>query len=224
MSTKTGTAALDSVCRKPLPSLRRVPRHPAGASAAAIPRSNSRDATRPQPFQQARIAIRQEEVMNSTIKHPASRDIRTVLPVILRITLSLILWTVGAAAMNLAAAEPKEHRIVHDFAVDRAKIEDLQSWVNAGHDSWCRDPQLVAATALRRVSPNLADYELASLPLELERSRMTSIVYTFHSLNGNSTYRVTLRRHHWLLPISGSLQKTIWVPERVEIIARDTID
>ena len=162
--------------------------------------------------------------MNSSIHTPATRDIRAVLPVILRITLSLILWTLGAVSMNLAAAQSKEHHAVHNFPMDRAKIEDLQRWVSAGHDPWCRDPQLVAAAALRRVSPDLIGYEPASLPLELERTQKTTAVYTYHSVDGRSTYRVTLRRHRWLLPIAGSLQKTIWVPERAEIITRDTLD
>ncbi|HXY00664.1 MAG TPA: hypothetical protein VEI54_07065 [Candidatus Limnocylindrales bacterium] len=41
--------------------------------------------------------------MHSQIPNPAVRDIRAVLPVILRITLSLILWTLGAVPMNLAS-------------------------------------------------------------------------------------------------------------------------
>lgn len=40
--------------------------------------------------------------MNSLNHKPAG--IRTIIPVILRITLSLILWTLGAASMDLSAA------------------------------------------------------------------------------------------------------------------------
>jgi hypothetical protein len=149
-------------------------------------------------------------------------SIRTILPVILRITFSLILWTLGAASMNLVAAEPKEHRADYNFSVERAKVEDLQRWVNAGHDSWCRDPQLVAAMSLRRIVPDSGDFDLASLPLEVERSQKTSAVYIFHSLDGNTTYRVTVRRYRWLLPLAGNLHKMIWVPEHAEIVTRDS--
>jgi len=96
--------------------------------------------------------------------------------------------------------------------------------VNAGHDSWCRDPRLVAASALRRASPDFADYELASLPPELEHRQKTASVCIFHSLDGRTRYRVTLRRHRWLVPIAGSLQRTIWVAERAEILTRDALD
>jgi hypothetical protein len=170
-------------------------------------------------FQQAQIAIYQEDPMNSAHQNP-SRTIRTIFPVILRITFSLILWTLGAAPMRLAAAETKEHRVVYTFAADRAQIEDLQRWVNAGHDSWCRDPRLVASASLQRVLPD-SDFELASFPLEREHSRKATAVYTFHSLDGTTTYRITLRRYRWLLPVAGSRHKMIWVPERAEIVTRD---
>jgi len=65
--------------------------------------------------------------MNSSSGNPTARDLRTALPTILRITLSLMLWTLGAS-MNLPAAKPKVHRVVYTFAVDRAQIENLQRW------------------------------------------------------------------------------------------------
>ena len=145
--------------------------------------------------------------------------IRTILPVILRITFSLILWTLGAAPMPLAA-EPKEHRVIYTFSVERAQIEELQRWVNSGHDAWCRDAQLVASHFLNRVLPD-SEMELASFPLELEHSHKTTAVYTFHSLDGLTAYRITLRRYRWLLPVAGSQHKMIWVPERAEIVTRD---
>lgn len=220
MSAKTSTAALDSFRPTPFRDPRRVPRHPAGARNPALQRSEQDGDARQQQFQQAKIVIHREGIMNARSQTYAVRDIRTIFPVILRITLSILLWTLGAASMNLAASEVNEHRVVKNFSLDRAKVEHLQRWVNAGHDSWCRDPQLVAAAALRRVAPDLAGYEPASLSLELERSRKTSAVYTFHSLDGRTAYRVALRRHRWLLPIAGSLQQTIWIPERVEIFTR----
>ncbi len=161
--------------------------------------------------------------MNSNTTSRPPRNFTTILYVILRVTLSLLLWTLGASIMNLAAAQiqPKEHRVVVNFPIDRGKVENLQRWVNAGHDSWCRDPQIVAATTLRRISPRLSDYELAALPLELERSQKTRSIYTFRSLDGRSTYRITLRRYRHLLPTGSSLSQAIWVPRRAEIITRD---
>ena len=157
--------------------------------------------------------------MDSCHHHPTK--MRTILPVTLRIIFSLILWTLGVS-MNLAAAESKEHRFIYNFAVNRGKIEELQRWVNAGHEPACRDAQLVAADSLSRVlaETGAGEVELAALPLERERSGKTSAIYTFHALDGRTTYRITLRRYRWLLPVAGSMQKMIWVPVRAEIVTR----
>lgn len=53
---------------------------------------------------------------------------KTIVPVILRITFSLLLWTLGFASMNLVEAQVKPQRIVRDYPVDRAKLEHLQRW------------------------------------------------------------------------------------------------
>jgi len=189
MSTKTSTAALDLFSRATLCTPGRVPRHPAGAAGARdgrasrsaprrstgsvneapalerSPRSEESlfDVRSKQNFEQARIAVRQEVVMKST-NRKNTRSMRTILPVILRITLSLILWTLGTS-MSFLAAEPKEQHLVYSFPVDRAKIEALQRWVNSGHDEWCRGPQLVTVTSLQWILPESGNYELASAPV-----------------------------------------------------------
>ena len=143
-----------------------------------------------------------------------------------RVTLSLFLWTLGASAMDLRVTqiEPKVHRVLINFPADRTHIEELQRWVNAGHDSWCLDPQLVAASALRRISPDFAESETASLPLELSRANKTEASYTFHSLDGHTTYTITVHRHLYLLPAAGSLHRVIWIPASAEISKTDTRD
>jgi hypothetical protein len=50
------------------------------------------------------------------------------------------------------------------------------------------------------------------------------MVYSYHSLDGRSTYRITVRRFRWLLPTAGSFRQMIWVPERAEIITRRNLD
>ena len=151
------------------------------------------------------------------------RNIQTILPVILRITISLILWTLGVS-MTLIAAEPKQQRLVYSFPTDRAKIEALQRWVSSGHEDWCRDPQLVAVASLQRTLPESGNFELASVPLEVAPRRKMTAVYTIHSLDGLITYRISLRRYRWLRPLAGSTNKIIWVPVRAEMITRANPD
>src|SRR5215470_9566871 len=176
--------------------------------------------TRETSFGMTELSANQgEDAMRTGIAKPEARGVRRILPVMLRITVSLILWTLGAGmAMNAAAEPVKERRVVYTFAVDRAQTENLQRWVNQGHDAWCRDPQIVAVAAIRRVSEELEEVQAASMPLELERREKAAAVYTFHSLDGLKTYRITLKRYAWLLPTAGSMHRMIWVPEKAEIV------
>jgi hypothetical protein len=240
MSTKTSTAALDLFLRGTLRAPGSVPRHPAGARRKTRRRSNALldsgadqrirhselslrseeplfDVRSKRTFEQARIAARQEVAMKST-NCKSIRSIRTILPAVLRITLSLILWTLGASLTF--AEEPQEQRFVYNFPVDRAKIEALQRWVNSGHDGWCRDPQLVAVASLQQILPESVNFEFTSAPVQVQSRRKMTAVYTIHSLDGSTTYRITLRRYRWLLPLARSTSKIIWVPIQVEIITR----
>lgn len=163
--------------------------------------------------------------MNTFNRKTETQNLRALFPTILRITFSLILWTLGAAAMNLAAAPPAEHRTTRNLPVDRARIENLQRWVNGGHDTWCRDPQLVATAALQELTPQFsaAIDEAISQPVTMQ-DRVTKAFYTYHSLDGRTTYRITLRRYRWLLSTAGTLSQMVWIPERAEIITRDILD
>jgi hypothetical protein len=114
--------------------------------------------------------------------------------------------------MNLVEAQVKPQRVARDYPVDRAKLEHLQRWVNEGHDTWCRD--------LNRVAPGFAncEFELASLPTERTTAHGTKSIYTFASLDGRTTYQVTLYRYRYLLSIAGTPDKFVWAPVRIETI------
>ena len=164
--------------------------------------------------------------MNSSTFQATTGKLRVILPVILRITLSLALWTLCALSVTIVEAQTREHRVVQVIPVNRAKVEDLQRWVNAGHDAWCRNPQMVAAMTLRRIAPEFAnyDYELASLTSGDGTVFPTKATYTFHSIDGHTSYRVTLRRYRWQSKTAASLNETIWIPVRSETITRDSLD
>lgn len=218
---KTSTAALDSFRHGTLPS--------SVAFRATRPAQKKPGrVTNPsfQPYQQAGLAIYKETIMNSITPQVPGRNLAMIFAVMLRVTCALLLWTLGASAMDIRLSQvpSKEQRIVHNFPIDRVAMENLQRWVNAGHDPWCRDPQLVAAAALRRVSPGFSDYELAAVPLEVELSQKTMAIYIFHSPDGRTSYRITLRRYPFLLPTAGSFRQMIWVPESAEIPTRDVQD
>lgn len=117
-------------------------------TALAVPNSGSNfGASAPE------VKVNGGNVM-STLQLPSK-----IFPIILRVTCSLLLWTLGASAVDLRipSVQPKEHRVTITFPVDRAKVEHLQRWVNAGHDPWSRDSQLGRR---RSPSPGLAIFRL----------------------------------------------------------------
>jgi len=144
----------------------------------------------------------------------------------LHVILALLLLLLGVAPATPTYAQTKPHRIVKTYPVNRANAENLQRWVNAGHDTWCRDPKLVAAHTLEQFAPGLADstYELASQSVVHKLSHGRTAIYTYHSLDGQTTYRVTLRRPPWLLAAAGSVHEMVWIPQRVELLTDSIIN
>jgi hypothetical protein len=225
MSKKTSTAALDSFCKRRLTTRRRAPRHPAGEERNNEVRKQ-RNNERVGAFGQAQIVVRREDVMNRNSVSGTAGKVRVILPVILRITFYLAMWTLGVMTMTIAEAQTREQRVVQMIPVDRARVENLQRWVNAGHDTWCRNSQLVAAVTLRRVAPEFSnyDFELASLTTGNEKVSPSQAIYTFHSIDGHSSYRIMLRRFRWQSKSATSSDDRIWVPVRSEKITRESLD
>jgi hypothetical protein len=133
---------------------------------------------------------------------------------------AMALAPVTAAARTAKSGE--ENSTVNYHAVDRAKIENLQRWVAAGHEDWCKDPRLVAAEELKRITADFAGdaTELNAADLgEREESiagaKKTAFEWT--PLDGRATYRVTVERFEWLLPIAKDADTVVWVPTVTEI-------
>ena len=118
-------------------------------------------------------------------------------------------------------APPRDQRLVISHTIDKAAIENLQRWVSAGHESWCKDARMVASKELLRIAPDFAggQAELQALPLQTEFLTGTKAIFTWTPLDGRATYRVTVERYAWLLPIAGERDRIIWVPARTEIVA-----
>jgi hypothetical protein len=127
---------------------------------------------------------------------------------------------IAVPAIASAAPQQQQQREVRVPRSDRRAIENLQRWVSNGHDTWCKDAQLVASAEMRRIAPEFAgyQYDLASLPLETRSQAATRADFTYTSLDGHKTYRITLRRYAWLMPLTGDARSIVWVPSRTEII------
>lgn len=200
------TAALRRVAIN-LSSQRRALRHPAGAPERAM-------------ISAAEMKKRiREEVMNGTFeKRAAMGNGRSMSIRIAGILLAGVLAISVSAAMTSAG----ERRVDVRPELDRHKIENLQRWVSAGHEEWCKDARLVAADELRRVSPAFAGNEadVDALPLDAEPASENRAVFVWTSPDGKASYRVTVERFEWLLKIAGDADAIVWVPTHAEIIAQ----
>src|SRR5579859_6379600 len=145
-----------------LSNQRRALRHPAGAPIRKT--GSAADMKR----------IR-EEIMNGTF----AQQTRVVggHSLVLRIA-GAALAGLLAVAVPAAMAAGADRRVDMSREVDRVKVENLQRWVSAGHEEWCKDPRLVAMDELRRVAPAFAgeagDFE--ALPLDTESASGQRVV------------------------------------------------
>jgi hypothetical protein len=157
-----------------------------------------------------------EEVMNGTFtqqeKVGPSFAIR-----IAGVALAGMLAIAAPAAMAAGA----ERRIEVSRDLNRVKIENLQRWVSSGHEEWCKDARLVALDELRRVAPMFAgdSADLEALPLDAESESAQRAVFVWNSPDDRATYRVTVERFAWLLPIAGDANAIVWVPTHAQIVA-----
>ncbi|MBS1867094.1 MAG: hypothetical protein JSS69_14360 [Acidobacteria bacterium] len=185
-------------------SQRRALRHPAGAPGK-----------RKSSAVESRRRIR-EEVMNGTF---SKRIVGGILAGMLAVAVQI---TPAASTTSRPAKTSDSQRVVDASRdVDRAKIENLQRWVSAGHEGWCKDARLVAMDELKRVAPAFAgaSSDLEALPLDEESAEAGRAVFVWSSPDGRATYRVTVERFGWLLPIAGDANSIVWVPTHAEVIA-----
>src|SRR5256885_1479466 len=200
------TAALRRVAIN-LSSQRRALRHPAGALAKAM-----------SSVVEMNKRIR-EEVMNGTFEKQAAMGNGRSISARIAGALLAGMLAIGAPA---AMASGGERRIDLKAELDRHKIENLQRWVSGGHEEWCKDARLVAMDELRRVAPAFAGNEadVEALPLDAEPASEKRAMFVWTSPDGKASYRVTVERFEWLLPIAGEAHSIVWVPTHAEIIAQ----
>jgi len=202
MDTKPSTAALCWMNQRLLPRQRRALRHPAAESMSicAEARVNTQ-------------RINQEQQMKAAMNRTLRR----------RILGTILLTTLMMCTASFTSAAPVEKRVVHNSKMSRSAIENLQRWVSSGHDAWCMSAQLVATAEMRRLVPEFAgyQYDLAALPLEMRSQAATSAVYTYHSVDGRTSYRITMRRYSWLKCIAGDVRSIVWVPAKTEVISNE---
>jgi hypothetical protein len=169
---------------------------------------------------------RVEAVMSSKQHIAALRRVaRHVNTVSLAILLIRAITLAPAAAAATAAKPAEENRVVNYHAVDRAAIENLQRWVAAGHEDWCKDARLVAAEELKRIASSFpgdaTELDTINLGHASEGGSAKKVAFEWTPIDGRATYRVTLERFGWLLPIAKDADGVVWVPTTIEILIHE---
>jgi hypothetical protein len=220
MEPKASTAALEpDVHRKSALRRRRIPRHPAGGSRKQGSREASKDEelTRGAEIQ----SEREEEAMRGwkRIESRTRREVGKKLRAMRAVIVAALLFV----APVVAAAGPVSHKETRIPRVDRRAIENLQRWVNGGHEAWCKDAREVATMELHRVAPEFSGdrLDLVSLPANTHKTNAAQAEFSWTSLDGSASYQITVQRYDWLKPLASSISGTVWVPSRVEITRAD---
>jgi hypothetical protein len=138
------------------------------------------------------------------------------------IGMALIFAAVLTVPVATAGRKGGEERLVSYRTIQREEIENLQRWVAAGHEEWCKDARLVAAEDLKRITPEFGgDAAELSAGAGGDAKWMT---FEWASLDGRVLYRVTVERFEWLLPIAKDADGIVWVPTVVEVQLQGSAD
>src|SRR5258708_4963660 len=115
----------------------------------------------------------------------------------------MILGTMMLAPV-VTARSRDEVRVVSEIAVDRARVENLQRWVSAGHADWCKDARVVAAEELWRVAADFSgdgfEMNLVRGGLDAKAGAGNCEIFEWGTLGGRAGYRVTAERFAVLEP------------------------
>jgi hypothetical protein len=206
------TAALSRVAISQ--SQRRALRHSAGA---------------PMRLKSSAVELKRkirEEVMNGTFSNNAVRAMvnsktkAVSMPIARAVLVGILAVAVPAAYATETGAAGAGKPVDMSRGVDRAKVETLQRWVNAGHEEWCKDARLVAMDEMKRVAPAFVGgaADLEALPLDTESADAERAVFVWSSPDGRATYRVTVERFAWLQQIAGEPNSIVWVPTHAEVV------
>jgi hypothetical protein len=109
------------------------------------------------------------------------------------------------------------HTEVRSNVVLRENLEDLQRRVNDGDNPWRVEARAVALDELLRYVPALHWVDASAISLKVESRTPRRVVFIWTRGDGRATYRMTLLRHSYLLPLAGDLEGIVWVAERTEI-------
>jgi len=131
----------------------------------------------------------------------------------------MVVGALTLAPLSAAANGREADRISNERPINRAKVENLQRWVSAGHADWCKDARQVAAEELWRLAADYSGdgFEMNEVKADALSNGGSRVTFEWATLDGRALYRVTVQRFDWLLPIAKNTESIVWVPTSIEI-------
>jgi len=82
--------------------------------------------------------VRREDAMHGNVVRGAGEKLRAILPVILRITFCLAMWTLGVMTITIAEARTPDQRVAPQTRTSDPGAEKLQISGDVAHKMGCR--------------------------------------------------------------------------------------
>jgi len=102
--------------------------------------------------------------------------------------------------------------------VDKKELQQLQQFVNEGHQPWRLDSQAIAAEkALQLDNTSKERWNVYGVPATLVGESETRATYEIKSRHAGVSYRITVERFDWLLPSAKKWEWMVWTPAEVRI-------
>lgn len=98
--------------------------------------------------------------------------------------------------------------------VVRKDYENLQRWVNQGHQPWRLDARPVAGATILEVEGAPKGSDAYQVPLRTVTETHRSAIFEYYA-GKHLCYVVTLRRYSWLLPLAKKWDWMVWAPTDV---------
>jgi hypothetical protein len=137
----------------------------------------------------------------------------------MRLALCYLAWTMLVLCSSLCNAEGQCLSRTQVERVNKQAYEQLQDFVNEGHEPWRLDSQAVAASQVFALEGTpKARWDLYSLPLTTVQETKMQAVYEYESRSRHGvSYRIKLRHFDWLLPLARKWEWMVWAPVAVVI-------
>lgn len=102
----------------------------------------------------------------------------------------------------------------------RHAVEDFQKWINEGHEPWRLDEADVVASG--GLSGFHEEHKYLPVPKWFSPRKVKQkphrVIFAFDSMTQGFSYKVTVRKFDWLLPVAKKFEWISWYVTEVDLV------